>query len=112
MRQTLLTTTVAVCLMVVLPAFGQTATDPNPANPSAIKDGNPAAGTGSGSAPANDPVTANKTGAMLGKRTPRNDPGPLGNTVDPASSGQEAPATTGPGITTSRGTAGSAAPRR
>ena len=97
MRNTLLASAALLGMAMALPAFAQTATDPNPANPSAIKDGTPAAGTGSGAAPGNDPATAGKTGATLGSRAPQIDPGPMGNTVNPApsdsgGSGMSAPA--------------------
>jgi hypothetical protein len=84
MRKTLLTSAAMLGIALALPAFAQTATDPNPANPSAIKDGTPAAGTGSGAAPASDPAAASQTGATLGAKAPQNDPGPMGNTANPA----------------------------
>jgi hypothetical protein len=98
MRKTLLTSAAVLGFALALPAFAQTATDPNPVNPSAIKDGSPAAGTGSGSAPGNDPATAGKTGATLGNKAPQQDPGPLGTTTNPApassdGSSMSAPAT-------------------
>ena len=98
MRKTLLTSAAVLGFALALPAFAQTATDPNPANPSSIKDGSPAAGTGSGAAPGSDPTAAGKTGATLGNKAPQQDPGPLGNTTNPApassdGSSMSAPAT-------------------
>lgn len=87
MRNTLLASAALLGMAMALPAFAQTASDPNPANPSAVKDGTPAAGTGSGAAPGNDPATSGKTGATLGSRAPQSDPGPMGNTVNPAPTG-------------------------
>jgi hypothetical protein len=89
MRKTLLTSAAVLGFALSLPAFAQTATDPNPANPSAIKDGTPAAGTGSGAAPGMDPAASGKTGATLGNQAPSQGPGPLGEQANPgASSGQ------------------------
>jgi hypothetical protein len=88
MRKTLLASAallgMAMALPAFAPAFAQTATDQTPANPSSIKDGTPAAGTGSGAAPGNDPVASGKTGATLGSQAPQQDPGPFGNTTNPA----------------------------
>ncbi len=96
MRKTLLTSAALLGIAMALPAFAQTATDPNPANPSAIKDGTPAAGTGSGAAPGSDPATAGKTGATLGSQAPSQGPGPMGETANPGpSSGQSSESSMG-----------------
>jgi len=86
MRKTLLTSAALLGIAMALPAFAQTATDPTPANPSAVKDGTPAAGTGSGAAPGNDPATSGKTGATLGSQAPSQGPGPMGETANPGPS--------------------------
>jgi hypothetical protein len=86
MRKTLLTSAALLGIAMALPAFAQTATDPNPANPSAVKDGTPAAGTGSGAAPGHDPVAASKTGAALGNQAPSQGPGSMGETANPGPS--------------------------
>jgi hypothetical protein len=81
---------------MALPAFAQTATDPNPANPSAVVDGTPAAGTGSGAAPGKDPAASGKTGATLGNQAPSQGPGPMGETANPGpSSGQNSESSMG-----------------
>jgi hypothetical protein len=96
MRLTLLTSTAALGFALALPAFAQTATDPNPANPSAVQDGTPAAGTGSGAAPGMDPAASGKTGATLGNQAPSQGPGPLGVQANPGpSSGQTSESTAG-----------------
>jgi hypothetical protein len=85
MRMTLLTSAAILGFALALPAFAQTATDPNPANPSAVKDSTvPASGTGSGAAPGNDPATSGQTGATLGNHAPQQDPGPMGATTNPS----------------------------
>ncbi len=108
MRMTLLTSAAVLGLALSLPAFAQTATDPTPANPSAVKDSTvPAAGTGSGAAPGNDPATSGKTGATLGAHAPQQDPGPLGATANPspADSGGST-GSTPPASATGMGTSG------
>jgi hypothetical protein len=86
-------------LALALPAFAQTATDQTPANPSSIKDGTPAAGTGSGAAPGNDPVASGKTGATLGSQAPQQDPGPMGATTNPAPADSSGTGMSSPGST-------------
>jgi hypothetical protein len=67
MRNTLLTTAAALALAFAVPAMAQTARDPLPANPSAVQDGTPAAGTDTGKAPGVDPAArTNVPGAMNG----------------------------------------------
>ncbi len=107
MRMTLLTSAAVLGLALSLPAFAQTATDPTPANPSAVKDGTPGAGTGSGAAPGNDPANSGKTGATLGAHAPQQDPGPMGATTNPspADSGTVPPGAP-PASATGMGTSG------
>jgi hypothetical protein len=112
MRKTLLTSAALLGMAMALPAFAQTATDPNPANPSAVKDGTPAAGTGSGAAPGNDPATAGKTGATLGNQAPSQGPGPMGETANPGpSSGQSSESSMGAPSTTTTSDQTPAKPR-
>jgi hypothetical protein len=98
--RTLLFTTAAIAAMAFgAQAFAQTASDPNPANPSAVKDGTPAAGTGSGLAPGRDPATAGKAGAAMGSAGPTSQDTPFGSTAN-SNNGMSNPTTTPPGSAT------------
>jgi hypothetical protein len=110
MRTYLLASAAVLGLALTLPAFAQTATDPNPANPSAVQDGTPAAGTGSGAAPGKDPVAASKTGASLGANAPQGGPGPMGEQTNPAPTTPSSGSSMGSGASGTESSGAMAAP--